>query len=253
MPGDQFPPTVAIPTHPPIRSRHFQRAELATDLPSPVAMVFERPIEGRRAVPMPSPTEIPALPGPPTEPTDGAPMAKTRPVPPPTPPDAMIRVPNTAPSQPRPPIPKARPSFPLPQADSFESAGVPRVGGPPAANTTPGPAPAGEMSFGQFAKLTAGHVEPNWTNALHDWWLRHGYYPSQAVALQQAGLVRIQIVVDRSGRVRNVALLRSAESPWLDMGAQDVFRGSTVPPFPPNTKDEQITLELTINYILRLR
>ena len=28
MPGDQFPPTVAIPTHPPIRSRHFQRAAL---------------------------------------------------------------------------------------------------------------------------------------------------------------------------------------------------------------------------------
>ncbi len=28
-PGDQFPPTVAIPTHPPIRSRHFQRAALA--------------------------------------------------------------------------------------------------------------------------------------------------------------------------------------------------------------------------------
>ena len=27
-PGDQFPPTVAIPTHPPIRSRHFQRAAL---------------------------------------------------------------------------------------------------------------------------------------------------------------------------------------------------------------------------------
>ena len=29
-PGDQFPPTVAIPTHPPIRSRHFQRAALAS-------------------------------------------------------------------------------------------------------------------------------------------------------------------------------------------------------------------------------
>ena len=29
-PGDQFPPTVAIPTHPPIRSRHFQRAALVS-------------------------------------------------------------------------------------------------------------------------------------------------------------------------------------------------------------------------------
>jgi|GEM_PF-3995219 len=141
----------------------------------------------------------------------------------------------------------------MPQAYSFDSAAVPRVGPPSAAKTAPGPAAAGEMSFGQFAKLTAGHVEPSWINALHDWWLRHGYYPSQAVALQQAGWVRIQIIVDRSGKVRSVMLLRSAASPWLDIGAQDVFRGSTVPPFPPNTRDDQITLELTINYILRRR
>ena len=127
------------------------------------------------------------------------------------------------------------------------------MGGPSAANTAPGPAAAGDMSFGQFATLTAGQVEPSWINALHDWWLQHGYYPSQAVALQQAGSVRIQITVDRSGKVRSVRLLHSAASPWLDMGAQDVFRGSTVPPFPPNTKDDQITLELTINYIIARR
>lgn len=112
-----------------------------------------------------------------------------------------------------------------------------------------GPAITGDPSFGQFARLTEGHVEASWLNALHDWWQRHGYYPSQAVALQQAGRVRIEIVVDRSGKVRAVRLLQGAASPWLNMGAQDVFRGSTVPPFPPNTRDDQITLELTINYI----
>ena len=36
-PGDQFPPTVAIPTHPPIRSRHFQSAALRTGVtPAPI-------------------------------------------------------------------------------------------------------------------------------------------------------------------------------------------------------------------------
>ena len=228
-------------------------SEPQMELPSPVAMVFERPEEGRRSVPTPSPTEIPTPPRPPPAQTGQTDIAEALPVPPPPPPppEPTPRRPDAAPVRPRPPPPRAAPSFPTPQAYSFGPVG--RPGGPPATDGSLGSAVAAAVSFGQFAKVTAGHVEPNWLNALHDWWQRHGYYPSQAVALQQAGRVRIEIVVDRTGKVRNVRLLAGSDSPWLNMGAQDVFRGSTVPPFPPNTRDDQITLELTINYIFGRR
>jgi protein TonB len=221
--------------------------EPPTDLPSPVAMVFEPPNAGQRALPTPSPTDLPTPPQ-----AQRAEPAEALPLPPPPPPPATApptppRQPDAAPARPITPAPpraappRAAPSFPVPQSYSF---------GQPA---PPGSAMTGEASFGQFAKLTAGHVEPSWMNALHEWWRRHGYYPSQAVALQQAGKVRIEIVVERSGKVRTVKLLGASDSPWLNMGAQDVFRGSTVPPFPPNTRDDQVTLELTINYIFNRR
>ncbi len=116
-----------------------------------------------------------------------------------------------------------------------------------------GPAPADTQSFGQFAEVTKGHVDPSWMSLLHDWWNRHGYYPEQAARLGQDGRVRIEIVVDRSGKVRNLELLRRSGSPWLDLAAQAVFRNAQLPPFPPGTSDDQITLNLTINYILTRR
>ena len=93
----------------------------AADLPSSVAMVFEPQVEGRRAAPTPSRTEIPALPKPNVEPADGAAIAKSPPLPLPRPspikpPDTSIREPNTPPPRLRPPSPKAHPSFPIPQA-----------------------------------------------------------------------------------------------------------------------------------------
>jgi TonB family protein len=113
-----------------------------------------------------------------------------------------------------------------------------------------GPAVPGEMSFGQLARVTQGHVNASWMNLLADWWQKHGYYPEQAAALGHDGVVRIEVVVDRHGKVRAVELLRRSGSPWLDLGAQAVFRGATVPPFPPHTPDEQVTVELTIRYML---
>jgi protein TonB len=113
-----------------------------------------------------------------------------------------------------------------------------------------GPAARGPTSFGQFARITEGHVDPNWLSALHDWWQRHGYYPDQAAALGQDGTVRIEIVVDKYGKVKNVELTDRSGSPWLDMGAQSVFRGANVPPLLPFTTDDQITVDLTIQYFL---
>ncbi len=114
----------------------------------------------------------------------------------------------------------------------------------------PGPAAVGPTSFGQFARVTEGHVDASWLNALHDWWERHGYYPEQAAALGQDGVVRIEIVVDKYGNVRGLRLEDRSGSPWLDLGAQSVFRGAKLPSLLPFSTDDQITLDLTIHYVL---
>lgn len=106
------------------------------------------------------------------------------------------------------------------------------------------------MSFGNFARVTQGHVDPSWLNALHEWWNQHGYYPDQAAALGQDGRVGIEIVVNKYGNVTRLRLDARSGSPWLDLGAQSVFRGAKLPSLLPFTSDEQITVELTINYIL---
>ena len=114
----------------------------------------------------------------------------------------------------------------------------------------PGRAARGDTSLGQFAKVTKGKVDADWLSDLHNWWLQHRYYPEQAAMAGEDGTVKIQIQVDRYGRVHFVDLEGRSGSQWLDMGAQAVFRGANLPPFPPGTRDDEITLDLTINYIL---
>lgn len=284
--------------------------ELETALPAPVAMVFETPPDSMRAVPTPSPTEMPTPPTPPpappapenaepvpppvTPPTQAAeplPMPPVEPPPesrPPSPtpvpapqapappmeapleapadtaeplpiPPAPVAPPpppaRPAPTQPRPPprVATAPPKFPMPQNYSFGPAAPARPGQSPAAAPAWGPAVSGEMSFGQFAKITQGRVDASWLNALQAWWDRNGYYPKQAAALGQDGRVRLEMVVDRYGKVQRLELVGRSGSQWLDLGALAVFRGAALPPFPPNNKDDHITLELSIDYILLRR
>jgi TonB family protein len=113
-----------------------------------------------------------------------------------------------------------------------------------------GPAARGPLSFGRFARVTQGHVDPNWLSLLHEWWDRHGYYPEQAVANREDGTVGITIVVDRYGHVHRVTRERRSGSVWLDMAAEATFRDASLPPFPPDTSDDQITVDLTITYML---
>lgn len=116
-----------------------------------------------------------------------------------------------------------------------------------------GPAAQGPLSFGRFARITRGHVDPSWLDALHDWWERHAYYPPEAVANGEDGTVGIKIVVDRYGHVRSVERESRSGSQWLDMAATGTFRDATLPPLPPDTPDQTITVNLTITYVLTRR
>jgi TonB family protein len=131
------------------------------------------------------------------------------------------------------------------------SLGIPvRPANPGPKQASIGPAVRGPLSFGRFARVTEGHVDPSWLDALHAWWDRHGYYPEQAAANGEDGTVGIEIVVDRYGRVHRVTRERRSGSVWLDMAAEAVFRDARLPPFPPDSSDDRITVDLTITYVL---
>jgi len=113
-----------------------------------------------------------------------------------------------------------------------------------------GPAAPGSLSYGQFAEVVSGHVDPSWLDQLHQWWLQHRYYPEQAAANGEDGTVVIRFEVDRYGHVHNLQREMGSGSQWLDMAAEAVFRGAHLPPLPPDTKDKTITLNLNIVYVI---
>ncbi|MBV9653573.1 MAG: energy transducer TonB [Acetobacteraceae bacterium] len=208
------------------------------------------------APPPPPETALATPPEPPPPPLETPPMPEPAPVPAPAP--AQPKPPPAArpPPRPRPPAREAerppRPStdFPAPMKFSF---GAPRTPSPlerAFSTYQPGRVARGDEALGQFAKVTKGQVDADWMSDLHRWWLEHRYYPEQAAMAGEDGTVKIQIQVDRYGRVHFVDLEGRSGSQWLDMAAQAVFRGANLPPFPPGTRDDQITVDLTINYIL---
>ncbi len=167
-----------------------------------------------------------------------------------------LRVPKPAPkAPPQRPAPQQQhsPAFPAPMAYSL---GRPLDRSPssgPARDASYGPAAKGALSYGRFAQVTSGHVDPSWLDLLHHWWERHAYYPQEAIANGEDGTVGIRIVVNRYGRVESVEQLQRSGSKWLDIAAEGVFRGAQVPPLPPDTKDKTITINLAITYVLLRR
>ena len=96
----------------------------------------------------------------------------------------------------------------------------------------------------------SGHVDPSWLDELHQWWEQHAYYPPEAITNGEDGTVGIRIVVNRYGQVESVEQTQRSGSKWLDIAAAGVFRGAHLPPFPPDTKDKTITVNLAITYVL---
>ena len=101
-----------------------------------------------------------------------------------------------------------------------------------------------------MVRVEGADLGGDWLRALHEWWERHGYYPRQAAAQGEDGTTRVRLLVDRSGRVREAELEMRSGSQWLDMGSLAIFRNAMLPPFPPATPQNEVTLHLTLNFIL---
>ncbi|ABI61431.1 energy transducer TonB [Granulibacter bethesdensis] len=197
------------------------------------------------------PAPVPDIPLPPEPAPDAVPLAP----PPPTT--------ESPPAPPSPPQPRTMPQPPVraPKATPRTSSRPPgKVREAPGSslssplNYSLGGAARGLRHNNPFASMPNNLALGNdWKAALRRWVQEHGYYPRDAAMRGEDGPVTLQLTINRFGVVTDVQMLESSGSQALDMAWTSVWRGSRVPPFPPGTKEDSITITYTGNYILQRR
>jgi len=95
-----------------------------------------------------------------------------------------------------------------------------------------------------------GDAGSDWDAALTKWVSEHAYYPQAAIAQNQQGTAEVEFTVDRNGHVTGLRLLRSADSTFLDQAWELLFSDNQLPPFPPDAKDDHVTVDYTVHYQL---
>jgi TonB family protein len=100
------------------------------------------------------------------------------------------------------------------------------------------------------ADVRGAEVGPDWRNAFRRWVDENKRYPENAVVAGHQGRSRVQIIADPNGKVRSVRLIGPSGSVWLDAGLVSMFRGATIPAFPPGADPNGVTIDFTMNYIL---
>ncbi len=95
-----------------------------------------------------------------------------------------------------------------------------------------------------------GHVGADWEREFTDWVNAHKYYPQAAADQGQSGSVEVHLVVTRDGHVKVLQLESSSGKPLLDMAWFGLFRDADLPPFPPNTKAQDVTIDARMHFIL---
>ena len=263
-PPPPAPPPVAEPVPTPVPPA--PSLDTATPEPSPPEPPPPETPPPEPAPPTETPPQPPSVTSPAAEAPPPKPPAAPKPVPPapslerplpplrpPSPPkpkqEAAVHPSRPSPAPPAPPRHADPSAFPTPMNFSFGKQPAPTQRTQLAA-ASPGAAMRDASSFGQEIRVVHGHVDPSWIDALHQWWLVHRYYPDEAAMRGEDGTVVISIDVSRPGHVEALDLEGRSGSKYLDMAAQSVFRGAHLPPLPPDTPEEQITVELTIQYIL---
>ena len=114
---------------------------------------------------------------------------------------------------------------------------------------SPGADTAGPGDVEQL-RVRGAQAGPDWRNAFRRWLDQNLHYPREAIDLREQGPVTVRIQTGPDGRVRGVELRTASRSIRLNFYSQSVFRGAQLPPFPPGTAEDQVTIDLTINYIL---
>ncbi len=95
-----------------------------------------------------------------------------------------------------------------------------------------------------------GDIGADWQAALDQWVEDHKYYPDSAIEQGQQGDVRIHFTVDRAGNVTGLHLVSGSGSPFLDQAWLGLFEDAALPPFPPGTKADNVTVDATMHFVL---
>jgi protein TonB len=234
--------------------------------PPGVAVVFENGGAQQSAAPpapRPGPTSAATVPAPPPPP------------PPPqqaeTPPEVNLNMPSapfaTMQSMPEPMPQPPQPARPLPRPPTPTHTPPQRYlvmndmsFGKPAPPTPPTPhahqalslnLPQSDAQAVNAPEVTIkGHIGADWEAELSRWVNDHKYYPDAAAEQGQQGYVRIEFTVDRYGHVTGLRLLGGSGSPFLDQAWLGLFAQNQLPPFPPNTKANHVTVDATMHFEL---
>lgn len=217
----------------------------------PVPPAPARTAAPARATPIPSPPP-PSAPPPPD--VTALPVE----VPPPRPSPVAKQPPAPRTPAPRTPAPPKPSEFPAPMNFSFgtphpaaSSAVRPRSRPhiPGTIDMSLGPASRGTADPTPFSERDEDAAGADWRNALSLWVAEHAYYPEQARHEFQEGDVKVHVVAQPNGRVKEVLLVRKSGSMWLDLALLALFRDQRIPPLPSGEK-EPIEFDFTMHYVL---
>jgi len=248
------PPRVATAPEaapPPPQPPPARQVETAPPPPTPPPA---RPVE---VAPPPAAPPVASIPPPTPPPAPAATTPPSLPVPPDRPAPAIAALPLPPPAPPATPPPEVplpprvapldltdRPPIRLGDADPSRP-GAPRRG----LDLRPGASLPGPGDV-ENLRVRGAQAGPDWRNAFRMWLDRNLRYPREAAELNEQGPVTVRITTGADGRVRRVELRAGSRSIFLNHYSQAVFRGAALPPFPPGTAEEEVTIDLTIHYIL---
>ncbi len=242
-PGDQavamvFTPRQSVSSDPLAASASPDELVPAETPMPPVAAETPMPPVAAETPAQPSPAET-AVPHEVPVPATAPPVPRPEPPPPPaamqtqpsnTPPAARRRMAQNPLSQTN-PVPTSR------RAET-PSAGQARPPDVLASRSTPAPA-GGETP-----------IPGAWQHLLATWLAAHKTYPDDARRNGTEGSVILRFTADRSGRVLDVVLVRSAGSSTLDAAAEAMVHNATLPPFTAGMSQDTVTVTIQLRYAL---
>jgi len=87
---------------------------------------------------------------------------------------------------------------------------------------------------------------------LQAWWDAHAYYPRHASNNDEAGTVKVHLVIHPDGKIWTINVVESSGSRSLDTAGDSVFRGGFVRPFGAEG-EPKAELDISLHYVLAHR
>jgi protein TonB len=261
------PPPLPPPPKPVVRPPPVRRSPK----PVPSKPVTPKPVTPKPVTPKPPAPPLPKINLPPPPPA--APPLPTPPVPVPTPapPAPPVDDSQAEMNLDLPPMPELAPT-PLPQPPPLraQQPRLTRRSSPSRSSALGGGVVMNGLSFsggsssqghgrarstllpqapqiGQDSDFSSTNdIGTDWYAELKQWAEARVVYPEFAADLGQTGDVTVRFTVDRFGHVTNLRIVSASPYALLNEGWLSLWRGATVPSFPPGTKDDSTVITYTV-------